>query len=116
MHRTHERHMTVPRTRLIGREHDLTAVRDLLLGSEGRLVTLTGPGGVGKSRLAFQVAAELADTFSHGVQLVELAALPDPLLVPQTVAVALGMREQPAGRMMDALVDKLASRELLVVL
>ena len=83
------------RTELIGREQDSAIVRDLVR-TPGRLVTLTGTGGCGKTQLALLVAAELVDAFADGVWLVELAALQAPHLVPYAVAAALGRREPPA--------------------
>ena len=68
-----------------------------LLGAQ-RLVTLTGPGGTGKTRLALQAAAEALEQYPDGVWLAELAALADPALVPQAVAAAVGVREEPGGR------------------
>jgi predicted ATPase len=64
-------------------------------GPEGRLVTLTGVGGCGKTRLAFEVASTLVSSFNEGVWLVQLAPLTDPLLVPQVVASVLGVRDRP---------------------
>src|SRR5437763_15850276 len=93
----HPTNLPARRSALIGRERDVAAVRDLVLGSEGRLVTLTGAGGAGKSSLALQVARALAPAaeFSDGARLGELAPLADPGLVPQAVAPALGL--QPGG-------------------
>ena len=79
-------------TSFIGREKDIAEVKRLL--SSSRLVTLTGSGGAGKTRLSLQVAAEVIDDFAHGVWFVELAALTDPALIPQTVAAVLGLREE----------------------
>src|SRR5207245_7848629 len=104
------------RTRLIGREHEVEAIRQALLGSDGLLVTLTGAGGCGKTRLALRVAADVADGFVDGGWLVELAPLADPALVPEAVATALGVREQPAKPMLDTLVTSLKSRRPLLVL
>jgi predicted ATPase/DNA-binding CsgD family transcriptional regulator/transcriptional regulator with XRE-family HTH domain len=105
-----------PRTRLIGRDHDRAAVGRVLLEAEGRLVTLTGVGGCGKTRLALAVAAELVDAFSDGVWLVELASLTDPTLIPQSVAKALGVREEPTRPILDTVLASLKSRQLLLVL
>ena len=74
-------------TSFIGREQEIAQLEELVTAN--RLVTLTGTGGAGKTRLAIEVASRLADTFVDGVWLVELAALSDPRLVPQTVAQAL---------------------------
>lgn len=81
------------RTSFIGREEEIKQL--LALVQEAPLVTLTGSGGTGKTRLALQVAGGLLDTFPDGVWLVELAPLVDPLIVPQTVLGALGLIEQP---------------------
>src|SRR5439155_12038973 len=81
-----------------------------------RLLTLTGAGGCGKTRLALQVAAELLEEYAHGVWLVELAPLVDPALVPQTVASALGVREEPGRPLTATLTDYLRPKSLLLIL
>src|SRR5215472_9353854 len=85
--------LPVPRNRLIDREQELAQVRAQLMREDVGLVTLTGPGGVGKTRLALQVAAELAPQFADGVAFISLAPLTDPELVVPTVARALGLSE-----------------------
>jgi predicted ATPase/DNA-binding CsgD family transcriptional regulator len=81
-----------------------------------RLVTLTGPGGAGKTRLAGEVARRISGRFADGVWLAELAAVTDPAQVAATVATALGIRDLPSVAPADALADALASRQLLLVL
>ena len=100
----------------IGREQELTEVRRLL--SESRLVTLTGPAGCGKTRLALRVAADLmhASLFPDGVWLVELAPLSDPALVPQAVASAVDVSEQSGRPLLETLSGFLRSKQLLLVL
>ena len=104
------------RTALIGREHDVARVRHLILGNKGRLVTLTGAGGCGKTRLALAVAAELTDSFQEGARLIQLASVADPLHVPQAVASALGVRDRAGRSLLDSLAAYLAPREILLVL
>ena len=98
----------------IGRKAELTAVRALVGGS--RLVTLTGPGGAGKTRLGLQVAAGLLDGSGDGVWFAELAPLADPDLVAVTVADVLGVRLEPGRPVLDALVGAVGERSLLLVL
>ena len=99
---------------LIGRKSAAGEVRDLL--AEARLVTLVGSGGVGKTRLALAVAGDLVEQQPAGVWLVELAALSDPALVPEAVAQALGLREEPGRSLLATLQDHLKHKELLLVL
>jgi predicted ATPase/DNA-binding winged helix-turn-helix (wHTH) protein len=101
-------------TSFIGREQEIAQLE--ALATANRLVTLTGAGGAGKTRLAIEVASRLIDTFPDGVWLVELAALSDPRLVPQAVAQALELKEQPARTVIETLDDHLASKTLLLVL
>ena len=89
-------------------------MRERLRG--GRVVTLTGPGGCGKTRLALRVAALAEPGFDDGARLVELASLTDPALVPASVAEALGVPERDAGDPMAGMVRALADRELLILL
>jgi predicted ATPase len=98
----------------IGRRKELSEVGDLI--GKSRLVTLTGAGGAGKTRLALQVAVELLDGSGDGVWLVELAPLSEPELVPATICEALGVRVQPGRTALDSLTDALTARRILVVL
>jgi non-specific serine/threonine protein kinase len=100
--------------RFIGREREMTAVRELLLTS--RLLTLTGTGGSGKTRLALQIATDLQEEFAHGVWWVELAALSDPLLVPQAVGSVVDVPERAGRTVTEALADALRTKHLLLVL
>ncbi len=101
-------------TSFIGRERELAEARKLLENT--RLLTLTGAGGIGKTRLALRVAAEMMDAYQDGVWLVELAALSDPSRVPQTVATVLGLREHAGKRLNSTLAEHLRSKQLLLVL
>jgi non-specific serine/threonine protein kinase len=106
--------LPVPLTSFVGRAREIADVRRLLAGT--RLLTLTGAGGAGKTRLAVEVAtSELAD-YADGIWLVELASLAEPALVPATVAAALGLREDPRRPLQSALTEHLRSRSLLLVL
>lgn len=102
--------LPVQSTPLIGREQDVAAVRKRLLRDETRLVTLTGPPGVGKTRLGLQVAAELRDEFEDGVFLVPLASLTDSELVAATIAQALDLlgsgSRPPRARLIQFVQDK----------
>lgn len=101
-------------TSFVGRERELAEVRRLLAGT--RLLTLTGPGGIGKTRLSLQAGAEAMDDYPDGVWFVELAAITDPELVPQAVASVLGVMEEAGRPVADALVTHVADRRLLLIL
>jgi predicted ATPase/class 3 adenylate cyclase len=101
-------------TSFIGREKESVEVKSLL--EKTRLLTLTGSGGCGKTRLSLHVAADVLDQYPDGVWLVELAPLADPALVPQTVATTLGLSEQPGKTFVQTLMDYLKSKRLLLVL
>ena len=101
-------------TSFVGRDAEMTDVRQIL--ADNRLVTLTGAGGVGKTRLAVQVAAEMAGGFAGGVWLVDLAPITDPDLVAVAVIRALGLPDQPGRATMDALLRFVGDRRMLLVL
>ncbi|MDT5367704.1 MAG: hypothetical protein QOC62_2135 [Mycobacterium sp.] len=98
----------------VGRDAVLTQLFELL--AQNRVVTLTGAGGVGKTRLAIQLATQAAGEFSDGVWYVDLAPITDPELVPVTVARALGLPDQPGRSTMDTLLRFIRDRQMLVVL
>jgi len=101
-------------TSFIGRDKEIAEVKRLL--GTARLVTLSGSGGAGKTRLALQVAADVLDGYPGGVWLVELAAITDPELVPKAVASALHVPEQPGRDISETLVDTLRPKAVLLVL
>jgi predicted ATPase/class 3 adenylate cyclase len=103
-------------TSLIGREQEVTAVQTLLQREDVRLVTLTGPGGSGKTRLGLQVAAELCDPFHDGVYFVNLAPLSDPAFVLPTIAQTLGLHEVAGQPLLDHLKEELQRKQLLLLL
>ena len=105
--------LPLARTSFIGRERETLEVKRLLAMT--RLLTLTGVGGSGKTRLAIKVASDLAGAYPHGAWLVELAALSEGELVPQAVAKAVGVREQPGRPLTETLKDALRPRKMLLV-
>ncbi len=109
-----ESHLPTTLTTFVGRAEELAEVRRLLESS--RLLTLTGAGGMGKTRRAIELVRGLAQAHTGGVVFVELAALAEPALVPQAVASALGIQEQPGRPLRQTLVDALRSRQVLLVL
>ena len=110
------RQTNLPRalTSLIGRTWERREVAGLLAGS--RLLTLTGPGGCGKTRLALKVAEDVQGRFADGVWFVELASTVEAAFAPRAVAAALGVREEPNRSPMDVIAEWLAARDLLLVL
>ena len=101
-------------TSFVGRTVELAELRALVSGGS-RLVTIAGPGGIGKSRLALQVAADALDGTGDGVWLAELAPVTEPELVTRTAAAALRVSEAP-GPMLDTLIDSIRDRDLLLIL
>jgi predicted ATPase len=106
--------LPAPRTSFIGREREVEEIRDLL--AEVRLLTLTGPGGTGKTRLALRAAADQVERVEDGVFLADLSAVTDLELVPSTIAAALGVRHDPGTDLLDTLAGHLRERSVLLVL
>jgi predicted ATPase/class 3 adenylate cyclase len=102
------------RTSFVGREREVAEASALLAAT--RLVTLTGPGGTGKTRLALKVASDHLDRFSDGVFFVDLSPITDPALVPSVVAQALMVRDEPGRDPLDTLTDHLRDRTVLLLL
>jgi predicted ATPase len=109
-------HLPSPLTPIPGREREreLADVQRLL--STARLITLTGPGGVGKTRLALQVARELHAAFADGAHFISLGAIIDPTLIIPTIAQALGVAESPDRLLFDSLKAFLRDRQMLLML
>jgi predicted ATPase/DNA-binding XRE family transcriptional regulator len=110
------RHLPAPATPLVGRDHEATSVARLLLREEVRLLTLTGPGGVGKTRLAVEVAGCSRDAFADGVVFVALAPLRDAGLIPSVLAETLGIKEVAGQALQETLTRHLQDRQMLLVL
>ena len=106
----------IPLTRLLGREADMTSIRSLLETDGVRLVTLTGPGGIGKSRLAIDTARAAADLYPGGVAFVSLAGVHDSSFVPTAIAQATGVRDTGVGTVLEKLTTALRHRTMLIVI
>jgi predicted ATPase/DNA-binding CsgD family transcriptional regulator len=106
----------LPRGPLIGREHEIATIQQLLLQEQVGVLTLTGPGGIGKTRLAMQVATSLLDHFVDGVYFVSLAPIRDAALVIVAIAETLGVREAGTQPLIEALQVYLQHRQMLLVL
>src|SRR5215212_5272652 len=104
------------RTRFIGRDTERACARLLLLDEAAPLLTLTGPGGVGKTRLALAIARDAAEHFADGVVWIDLAPLADATLVPAAVADALGLNAPPDLLLIEVIVGYLLSRQALLLL
>jgi len=101
---------------LLGREQETATLRQLLKRADVRLVTITGPGGVGKTSLALQVVHELEDDFLDGVFFISLAPINDPTLIIPTIAQLLGVTESPNRLLLDSLKDFLRNKRMLLLL
>jgi len=115
----HTNNLPLQLTSFIGREKEISEVKQLLSKTRPgavRLVTLTGSGGTGKTRLSLQVAADLLSSFADGVWFIELAPLADPALLPQTVATTLGLRVEGNRPVFTALIENLREKTILLVL
>ena len=112
----HPTNLVAPLTELIGREHELEKLNKLLLHDRARLFTLTGPPGIGKTRLSLQSGIELLEHFRDGVFFVGLATLVDPDLVLATIAQTLGVYEKSAASLLGKLQGALSNRHMLILL
>ena len=111
---TPRHNLPAARSSFVGRERDMLEVERELATT--RLLTLTGAGGSGKTRLALEVARDLIEAYPGGVWLVELAPLSEEVLVPKAVAEALGVPERPQEPLTDTLADVLGSRQMLLIM
>ena len=101
-------------TGFVGRHRELAELVGLL--RTARLVTVTGPGGVGKTRVALRAATQLSGEFTDGACLVELSGLHDPELLPDTIATSLGLPGTEPGSQLDAIIEHLRDQRMLLIL
>jgi len=113
---THPNNLPIQPTPLVGREQEVSALQRLLHRQDVHLLTLTGPGGTGKTRLGLQIAAELSDGFRDGVFFVNLAPITDPALVMPTIAQTLDVKEGPGQTLLDLLINFLREKQVLLLL
>ncbi len=111
---TRAHNLPIQLTSFVGREREIRELRSLT--DKARLITITGTGGAGKTRLSLQLGADLIDNFADGVWLVEFATISDAKLIPQAVATALGIREEAGISMTDTLLKVNRDRKLLLIL
>ena len=111
----YQTNLPVPTTAFLGREQELAEI-GRLLGDSARLVTLTGPGGTGKTRLAIQAAAEVAESFPDGIWWVPLSSLPDAHLLASSIAQALAVEEEPGRDLVESLAARLLGKRALLIL
>src|SRR5205085_8160676 len=107
-------HLPTPPTGILGRQQELAAVGGMI--HEARLVTLTGPGGSGKTRLAIEAAGAAVEDFPDGVFFVDIAPIRDAALAPASIAAVLGVRDQPDTPLVEAIAAHVGDRAILLVL
>ncbi len=112
----HPHNLPIQPTPLLGRERELSAIRKLLLDEKVRLVTLTGPGGMGKTRLALQSAADMIEQYEHGAFFVDLSQIRDPALLVPTIAQTLKLGESGTRSLQEVLKSFLYDRHMLLIL